>query len=173
MRSTRRGFIKTLAVGALGTGLISVAPLNTLSKTKDYTEGIETEKGIKVFDKETQKSMEELAETLLPGAKEVGIKNIFMDYIATNTGIAVFFYAGFKKLDTFARSKYKKPFYKVEDKDEKESVIKYISIKNKRFFKSFRQLIIGLYYSQPVVWKRLSYSGPPQPRGFMDYRLPP
>jgi hypothetical protein len=34
-------------------------------------------------------------------------------------------------------------------------------------------MVIKFYYSNPSVWKRLSYNGPPQPRGFMDYYLPP
>jgi hypothetical protein len=41
------------------------------------------------------------------------------------------------------------------------------------FFGRFRRKIIELYYSNPDVWKMLSYNGPPQPRGFMDYSLPP
>jgi len=172
MKPTRRSFIKTLAVGILGSGAISL-PIDLFAKTNEYEDGIEIEKGFKVFNSETQKSMEALAETLLPGSKELGIKNMLMNYMARNPGPAGFFDAGFWNLDTISKTRFKKPFYKLTEKEEKKEVIDHISSHNRRFFRGFRNIIIEFYYSHPEVWKRLSYSGPPQPRGFMDYSLPP
>jgi hypothetical protein len=171
MKPTRRSFIKTLAVGILGNGLISGLPLEALSKTEEN--GIEIQKGFKVFNLETQKSMEALAETLVPGAKEIGIRSIFMDYISKDPGLAGFLDAGFWNLDTISKTKFKKPFYQLTKKEEKKAVIDHVSVRNRMFFTKFRETVIKLYYSNPAVWKKLSYSGPPQPRGFMDYFLPP
>ena len=172
MRPTRRSFIKTVAVGILGNGFISSLPLKVFANTKEDN-GIEIQKGFKVFNQETQQNMEALAETLVPGAKEIGIRRIFMDYVSTNSGLAAFFDSGFRKLDALSKAKFKKTFYQLEKKEEKKALIEDISLKNKIFFTGYRKAILKLYYSHPAVWKRLSYDGPPQPRGFMDYSLPP
>lgn len=172
MRPTRRSFIKTLAVGILGNGIISSLPLKVFAKTKDDN-GIEIEEGFKVFNQETQLNMEALAETLVPGSKKIGIKQIFIDYISREPGDAGFFDAGLWNLDTISKSKFKKPYYKLTSEREQKSVINHVSAHNSMFFGRFRRKIIELYYSNPAVWKMLPYNGPPQPRGFMDYSLPP
>ena len=59
------------------------------------------------------------------------------------------------------------------DKNEIETLIEYVKSKNAMFFNQFRYLIIRLYYTDPEVWKQLSYNGPPQTKGFMDYSEPP
>jgi hypothetical protein len=172
MKSTRRGFIKILAVGILGNGLMPSLPA-VFAKTNAEEDGIEIQKGFKIFDQEAQKNMEALAETLVPGAKEIGIRRIFMDYVSANPGQGAFFDAGLWNLDTLSRSRFKKPFYQLEKKEDKKTVIEHITRTNKAFFTKFRETIIRLYYSNPAVWKRLSYNGPPQPVGFMDYWLSP
>jgi len=173
MKPTRRGFIKTLAIGIIGKEVLSGYPIGAFAKTNIYDDGIEIQKGYKVFNRETQKSMEALADTLLPGAKQIGIKALFMEYISKDHGIAGYLDAGIWNLDTISTAKFKKPFYKLTSKEEKKSVIDHVSRANRQFFRKFRYTIIRLYYSNPAVWKRLSYSGPPQPRGFMNYQLPP
>jgi len=172
MIPTRRSFIKTLAIGILGNGLISSIPIKLFAKGKDDN-GIEIEGGFKVFNQETQLNMEALAETLVPGSKKIGIKKIFIDYISREPGLAGFFDAGLWNLDTISKSKFKKSYYKLTHKKERKSVIDHVSAHNTMFFGRFRRKIIELYYSNPAVWKGLSYNGPPQPRGFMDYSLPP
>lgn len=173
MKPTRRNFIKTIAVGILGNSIAQAFPLSAFANSGKYDEGIEIQKGFKVFNAETQKSMEALAETLLPGAKEIGIKDIFMNYVATNPGAAGFFDAGFWNLDTISKTQFKKAFYKLTSKEEKKAVIDHVSVRNRSFFLGFRKIITEFYYTHPDVWKRLSYTGPPQPKGFMDYHLPP
>jgi hypothetical protein len=173
MKPTRRNFIKTVAVGIVGNGILSGLPIELFANTGDYEDGIEIQKGFKVFNSETQKSMEALAETLLPGAKEIGIKGMFMNYVATNPGPAGFFDAGFWNLDTISKTQFKKAFYKLTSKEEKKAVIDHVSVRNRSFFLGFRKTITELYYTHPAVWKKLSYTGPPQPKGFMDYYLPP
>lgn len=173
MKPTRRNFIKTIAAGILGGSVLQSLSVDIFANTGKYEQGIEIQKGFKVFNAETQKSMEALADTLVPGAKEIGIKDIFMNYAAADHGAAGFFDAGFWNLDTISKQQYKKAFYKLTDKKEKKAVIDHISVKNRSFFLSFRKVIAEFYYTHPETWKRLSYSGPPQPNGFLDYHLPP
>jgi gluconate 2-dehydrogenase subunit 3-like protein len=173
MKPTRRSFIKTIAVGILGNGLVMNFPLRALARTNKDDDGIEIQKGYKVFNLETQKNMEALAESLVPGSKEIGIRHIFMDQISKNRGFASFFDAGLWNLNSISIAEFRKPFYQLEKKEDKRDVIDHIQSHNILFFNKFRQTIISLYYSNPTVWKKLSYNGPPQPRGFMDYYLPP
>ncbi|GBD38447.1 hypothetical protein HRbin37_00696 [bacterium HR37] len=175
MKATRRGFIKTLAFGVIGSGLLHELPLNinSFAEVNKNSNGIEIQKGFVVLNSEAQRNMEALAETLVPGSKKIGIKELLMNYVSDKPGIASFFDAGLWNLDAVSRAQFKKPFYQLENKEEKEKIVKHISVKNKTFFDGFRETVIKLYYSNPEVWKKLSYNGPPQPRGFMDYSLPP
>src|ERR1700739_1225877 len=125
MRSTRRGFIKTLAFGILGNEIISSFPLRALAKTEE--DGIDIQKGYKIFNLETQKSMEALAETLVPGAKQMGVRRTFMDYVSKNPGPGAFFDAGFWNLDSVSIAKFKKRFYQIENKEDKKALIDHIS----------------------------------------------
>lgn len=171
MKPTRRKFIKTIAFGFLGTELILRFPTGAIGKIEE--DGIEIQKGYRILNSETQKSMEALADTLVPGSKEIGIKRIIMDYVSDNKGIGAFFDAGLWNLDTISKAKFRVPFYRLEKKEDKKAIIDHISVANRAFFHRFRDTVIKFYYSNPSVWKRLSYNGPPQPRGFMDYYLPP
>ena len=40
-------------------------------------------------------------------------------------------------------------------------------------FEHVRFDALRLYYAQPAVWPALSYTGPPQPAGFLDFERPP
>ena len=96
-----------------------------------------------------------------------------MDYVNRNRGAATFFDAGLWNIDSISRSKYKKPFYELTNKEEIAKLVNHISVRNKSFFAQFRYLTIRLFYSDPGVWKSLSYDGPPQTKGFMNYSEPP
>lgn len=172
MKSTRRSFIKALTFGILGGEFLLNFPARALRKVKEE-DGMEIQNGLRIFDSEIQKSMEALADTLVPGVKDIGIKSIFMDYISGNPGLAGFFDAGLWNLNGISEAKFKKPFYKIEEKEIKKEIVEHISGHNRLFLSKFRETIIKLYYSNPAAWKRLSYNGPPQPKGFMDYYLPP
>ncbi len=41
------------------------------------------------------------------------------------------------------------------------------------FFERLRQDAFFHYYAQPASWADLSYAGPPQPKGHLDFYLPP
>ncbi len=169
MNNSRRKFIKTLAMGVIGGEIITGLP-QTVSANKDpYSDGFEIQKGFKVFNEVTQKNMVKLAEALVPGSEKIGIKEKVMELVRNDKGAASFLDAGFWNIDAISRAKFDKPFYSLENKEEIESLIKHISARNRRFFQQFKVIVIKFYYSDPAVWKKLSYNGPPQPKGFLDY----
>ena len=172
-KNSRRKFLKTLAAGVIGGEIISGAAPAVFAKTEPHADGFEVQKGFKVFDQTTQKNMMKLAETIIPGCGSMGMKDKLMDYLYASKGTAGFFDAGFWNLNAVSRKKFKLPFYSLEKKADIDILVKYISAKNRGFFESFRRVVVQFYYSDPKVWKKLSYDGPPQPRGFMDYTEPP
>jgi len=171
MINSRRKFLKTLAVGIIGGEVISALPVTSFAK--NYDKGIEIQKGYIVFNENTQKTMEALAEALLPGSRKINIKEKVMSYVDRDRGAATFLDAGFWNIDSISKSKYKKHFYNLKDKNDIDALINHVQIKNPIFFNHFRNLIVRLYYSDPKVWKQLSYNGPPQTKGFMEYSEPP
>jgi hypothetical protein len=175
MNATRRSFIKTLALGIFGKELIADLGDTVHASPKTSDNGFEIEKGYVVFNTETQKSMEALAETLLPGSKEIGIKEMFMDYIKKDPGLALagFLDAGFWSLHTASKQRFKKSYYQLESKEDQKAVVNFMIAHHKNFIDIFRQIVIKLCYSNPEVWKSLSYDGPPQPKGFMNYSMQP
>jgi len=171
MIDSRRKFLKTLAVGIIGGEVISALPAAVFAK--NFDKGIEIQKGYIVFNEKTQKVMEAVAEALVPGSREINIKEKVMNYVDRDRAAATFLDAGFWNIDSLSQSKYKKHFYDIKDKENIDSLLKYVRAKNAIFFKQFRSLVIKLYYSDPAAWKKLSYNGPPQTKGFMDYSEPP
>jgi hypothetical protein len=170
MIDSRRKFLKTLAVGIIGGEVLSALPATVFAK--NFDNGIEIQKGYIAFNEDTQKVMEALAEALIPGSKEINIKDRVMVYVNRDRAAATILDAGMWNLTSLSISKYKKPFYNLKDKKNIDTLIKYIRRKNAVFFNQFRLLIIRLYYTDPKVWKKLSYNGPPQTKGFMDYSQP-
>ena len=171
MINSRRIFLKTLAVGFIGGEVLSSIPATALAKNLE--KGIEIQKGYIVFNEDTQKILGAFAEALMPGSKEINIQAKIMSYVNRDRAAATFFDAGLWNIDSLSRSRYDKPFYDLKDKDSIKSLMKHVKAKNGPFFNQFRYLIIRLYYSDPIVWKKLSYNGPPQTKGFMDYSEPP
>jgi len=173
MKSSRRKFLKTIAAGVIGGEIVSGSPASVFAKPVPYADGFEVKKGFKVLEKTTQKNMMKLAETIIPGCGKLGMKDKLMGYLYSSKGTASFFDAGFWNVDAVCRKKFKVPFYSLENKKNTDIIVKYISLNNRGFFVSFKKLVVQFYYTDPKVWKTLSYDGPPQPRGFMDYSEPP
>ncbi len=171
MINSRRTFIKSLAVGFIGGNVLSSIPATALAKSNE--KGIEIQKGYIVLNEETQKSMVALAEALMPGSNEIGMRDKLMQYANRDRAGAAIIDAGIWNLDSLSRSKYEKRFYELKDEAKTNKLIKYIKVKNPTFFKQFKYLVVRLYYTDPVIWKKLSYNGPPQPKGFLDYSEPP
>lgn len=173
MKSTRRKFLGTIAAGVIGGEIVSGSAARVFAKPDTDAEGFEVKKGFKVFNQTTQKNMMKLAETIIPGCGKHGMKDKLMGYLYSSSGTASFLDAGFWNLDAVCRKKFNVPFYSLEDKKNTDIIVKYISINNRGFFISFKKLVVQFYYTDPNVWKTLSYDGPPQPRGFMDYSEAP
>lgn len=172
MKSSRRKFLKTIAAGVIGGEIISgSAPV--FAKSEPYADGFDVKKGFTVFNQNTQKNMMKLAEIIIPGCGNLGMKDKLMGYLYSSKGTASFFDAGFWNIDAVCKKKFKVPFYSLEKKQDIDLIVKYISINNRGFFVSFKKLVVQFYYTDPKVWKTLSYDGPPQPRGFMDYTEAP
>jgi hypothetical protein len=171
MIDSRREFLKTLAVGIIGGKVLSAFPSTVFAK--NFDNGIEISKGYIVFNKDTQMVMEALAQALVPGSKGINIKDKVMEYVNRERGTATFLDAGMWNINSLSKSKYKKPFYSLTDKENIDTLLKHVKAKNTVFFNQFRYLIVRLYYADPKVWKELSYNGPPQTKGFMDYSEPP
>jgi len=171
MIDSRRKFLKTLAVGIIGGEVLSALPATVFAK--NFDQGIEIQKGYIVFNQDTQKVMEALAEALIPGSREINIKDKVMNYVNRARGPAAFFDAGLWNINALSISKYKKPFYSLTNKEDINTLLKYVKAKNAPFFNQFRNLVFRLYYTDPLAWEKLSYSGPPQTKGFMDYSEAP
>ncbi len=173
MVNSRRAFIKTLTVGVLGTEAISGLPTKAFAKDETRSSGIEIQKGYMVFEPNTQKTMEALTEALIPGSGAFGINEKIFSYVQRDRPAATFFDAGLWNIDAVSRQKYDKPFYELTNKEEILEIVNHIKSKNRRFFAQFRYLAMRLFYADPKVWKSLSYDGPPQTKGFLDYAKPP
>ena len=171
MINSRRIFLKTLIVGIIGSEVISAVPISSFAK--NFDKGIEIQKGYIVFNEDTQKVMLALAEALVPGSKEINIKDKVMEYVNKNRGVATFFDAGLWNINSLSIARYKKPFFNLKNEKDINDLLIHIKTKNAQFFNNFRSLIIRFYYSDSLVWKKLSYHGPPQTKGFMDYSEPP
>lgn len=173
MGNSRRTFIKSVAAGVLGTQAITGLPSSAFAENENRPEGIEIQKGYTVFDSNTQKTMEAFTEALLPGSGEFGINEKILNYVQRDRAAATFFDAGFWNIDALSRSNFNKPFYELTDKKRITRIVNHVKAGNRRFFAQFRYLMMRLFYADPDVWKTLSYDGPPQTRGFLDYAEPP
>ena len=173
MKSTRRNFLKSIGAVLISSGILSYFPFRVFAKTDVTSEGIRISSGFTVFNEETQRVMLAFAETIVPWAKQIEFRKLFMEKMKGDHGLAGAFDAGLWNLNANSRSISKKPFYELTATEEKKKVIDHIIKRNYQFYRKFRQATIEIVFSNPAIWKKISYSGPPQPRGFMDYSMPP
>ncbi|HVY55815.1 MAG TPA: gluconate 2-dehydrogenase subunit 3 family protein [Thermodesulfobacteriota bacterium] len=169
IENSRRKFLKTLAAGVIGGDVIlSAAPL-VQAKDNSGTTGFEIHKGFEVFDETTQKNMMKLADAIIPGCESIGMKDKLLQFVKASKGAAGFLDAGLWNVEAVCKTKFKVSFYELKNESDVDLLIKHIRSRNRPFFQSFKKLVIQFYYSDPTVWKKLAYDGPPQPRGFMNY----
>ena len=174
MEQGRRTFLKTLTLGFAGAGFFSALPEYLLTdNTEKFKNGIEFENGAKLFNEIAQKNIEALAHLIIPGSKNIDIKNILLNFFSKNFLWARYFDKGFRELNTVAQSRFNKPLFRITGNKNKNEVAVAMEKKKPEFFKNFKNLVIKFYYSHPRSWKGLAYNGPPQPVGFSDYSLPP
>ncbi len=173
MDKSRRNFLKTFSLGVIGAEAALNLSQHAYAQSEDLADGIEVYKGYVVFNKPTQQNMVALAEALVPGSTKIGIQKHIMGIVSKDHGLASFLDAGLWNIEALARHKYKKPFYELTKTEDKNAIIKHISYRNRSFFKNFKTIVVKFYYTQPDVWKQISYTGPPQPVGYMNYTEPP
>ena len=155
---TRRWFLKALG----GLGLSSFFPAPSFASFSDES---------------TLKTMEALTEAIMPGVKSFNINEKIITYLNSRYHTARLFTAGLKAIEKYSEKKYGKSFYSLQS-EEKDAVLKWMSSLpverwERTFFIDYRQVVLERYYTSPEAWKTLNYNGPPQPKGFMDYHLPP
>ena len=174
MALDRRAFLKTLTIGVAGTGLYSLIPEYLLADNSDkFKNGIRFENGVTLINRDKQNSIESLAHVVLPGTKNIKIKNIFLNYLSENQSWAKNFDKGLDQLNSISQKKYGQTLSELKNRDKRIDVVTELEKESPKFFSSFRIKVIKFYYSHPYSWKKLGYNGPPQPAGFMDYYLPP
>lgn len=177
MEISRRKFIAGTSLGLIGAAvayyLYPVPTTKIVEDSLDLSNGIEISPNFIILDAETQKTIEAFLEVLLPGSKKLGIKDLMMKKFYDNKGIGSYVDSGIWNLHALTHSFHKKKFYELETKEEIDEVVNYSISKNYHFYRQFRKIAIQLYYSHPETYKKLNYSGPPQPLGFLDYHEPP
>ena len=173
MSNSRRTFIKTVAAGIIGTEAVTGLPSGAFAQDKPLSKGIEIQRGYIVFDEKTQKTMRAFADAIAPGSNQYGIDAKIMEYVNRDRAAATFFDAGLWNVEAVSRQYYKKSFHELTDNEEITKVVSHVRSKNLVFFNQFRYLTLRLFYADPKVWEGLSYDGPPQTKGFMDYADPP
>jgi len=123
------------------------------------------------------KNMDALTEAIMPGTAEMGIHNKVRETVLKVPETAKICIAGLEAMEKYSLEKYGKSFHLLGN-TERDIILKWIAEMPEDklqgfFFKKFRETVLALYYTSPEVWKILRYNGPPQPKGFMDYHLPP
>lgn len=175
--SNRRSFLKTVAVGFVGTyAAASLSlPLKVFAQDNKLKDGIEIYKDFIVLDARTQKTLMHLEEVILPGSRELGIHNALMKYYSENPGIAGFIDSGLWKIESLSKNKFEIPFQEITDKKKLQMLFDHLKKSNnsRNFFNKFREKLYEFYFLHPKILNKLNYDGPPQPKGFMDYNKPP
>ena len=173
MSISRRLFLKFLGIGFIFKSIFTSLELAAQSKSENTSDGIEIQKGYIVLNSETQKTMETLAEVIIPGSKAIGIRTSMIEYLKNKPGVAGYIDACLWNLDSVSYYAYDKKYYMLDKEEDRIKLAKRVERKHSVFFNQFKKLVIKLYYSHPSTWKELSYSGPPQPRGFLGYYKQP
>ena len=81
-------------------------------------------------------------------------------------------------LDTQAKDHYDVESFSSLSETQRESVVTLAAAEKidtlpRVFFERLRQDAFFHYYAQPASWSGLAYAGPPQPKGHLDFYLPP
>ncbi len=123
------------------------------------------------------RNMEALTNAIMPDTEGLGIYEKLREAILKRAETARLCAAGLEAMERYSRQKYGKSFHSLEE-TQKENVLRWMDgIPREEFqgffFMRFRETVLAVYYTSPEVWKTLRYNGPPQPRGFIDYYLPP
>ena len=111
-----------------------------------------------------------------PGAIDLDVHSRILAQAARNAHYRRLVHAGCRTLDNLALSSKSRPFHKLglTPRDAVvHALVRSEGDKRHRFFDSTQRRAFHFYYSDPRSWPGVCYAGPPQPRGFTDYKQPP
>lgn len=122
-------------------------------------------------------NIDALTNAIMPGSNEIGVHEKLRDLYSQIANKNKILTMGLMAMDRYCQERYSKPFYLLNEK-ERDLILKWMNeLPPKRlenlFFTTFRKEVLKHYFTSPVVWKILRYNGPPQPKGFVNYHLPP
>lgn len=137
--------------------------------------------GNRALTADEQLTLKALLDTLIPaddtpGAIDLDVHSRILAQAVRDTHYRRLVHAGCRTLDKLALSSKNRPFRELglAPRDSVvHALVQYEDDKRHRFFKSTQRRAFHFYYSDPRSWPGVCYAGPPQPRGFMDYRQPP
>ena len=137
--------------------------------------------GNRALTADEQLTLKAFLDTLIPaddtpGAIDLDVHSRILAQAVRDTHYRRLVHAGCRTLDKLALSSKNRPFREL-GMAPRDSVVHALvqSEDDKRhgFFKSTQRRAFNFYYSDPRSWPGMCYAGPPQPRGFMDYKQPP
>ncbi|MCS3904020.1 hypothetical protein J2T55_002052 [Methylohalomonas lacus] len=112
-----------------------------------------------------------------PAASELGIDQALLERAAADDRYERLIRNGCGLLDRVSQRAYARDFSEL-DEAQRIRIVEFFERQGPRtlaraFFRSVRDDLFELYYSQPQSWPGLGMDRPPQPAGYMDYQRPP
>lgn len=137
--------------------------------------------GNRVLTTDEQLTLKAFLDTLIPaddtpGAIDLDVHSRILAQAASNKNYRRLVHAGCRTLDNLALSSESRPFRElglVQRDAVVHALVQSEDDKRHGFFKSTQRRAFHFYYSDPRSWPGVCYAGPPQPRGFMDYKQAP
>lgn len=134
------------------------------------------------LDTHEQQSLQRYVDLLIPddispGAVKLGVDQNIISRSLEDPDYRQALRRGLIRIDGMARNMFGRPFNQLKN-DQAGKIIS-MSEEAKRYsaerrlFEQLREDSFGDYYAMPDSWRSLCYTGPPQPRGFSDYKEPP
>jgi len=115
-----------------------------------------------------------------PGVLELGLAGMIETFLRVTPQARPLVKPGLKGLEESAKEMFGKTSFLQLSKEEKDRLLNGLrtgQVKGKvweevsatEFFNTVRMFTVGLYYSNPRVWRSIGYTGPAQPKGHPDY----
>ncbi len=118
-----------------------------------------------------------LPEYLGPGGSQVGVTQKLMDVASNDADFARLLGTGCRWLDRAAQDLHTSGFASAPAVI-REAIVSSAEqgsadAEERQFFEYVKRHAFRHYYTDPRAWRYLSFNGPPQPLGFVDYARPP
>ena len=118
-----------------------------------------------------------IPEDVSPSATQINLDAVLLDHAKKIQNYEKLIFLGCNWLDLQSDAFYKKKFINLS-LVEKDKIVEFAS-KNRsgsipaEFFNRVRRDAFTFYYAKPSSWAGLKFSGPPQPKGYIDYQESP